>query len=494
VGEGFVCEAVWPEKFDDGGFDRQAVVAGTGVRLRDGEAVFVSSTSTVDRLHSVERPEGPVVSNSLACLVSAIGAQARLDHGGYLREMSSITKGIDDYDRTIPTTSEQVRLTYFRNLVWDGSRLTERDKPPEPEHLRDFAEYRDFVRSVLARLTENMSSGARRHPLRWLGTLSSGYDSATATTLGTEVGCDQAICFDRSRLNQPDSGEPIARALGIEPLVIERATWRRRAARFDRTPEVPFLAAMPTGELAPFAAAREHLSGRVLLTGFQGGAMWRLWAEDPSPRIARKDSSGLGFAEFRLVAGFINCAPAFWTALSVDRLAAIGRSEEMRPWVIGKRYQKPVARRIVEDAGVPRDLFGRENQPGVGGSLTKEPEFLGPESLADYQPWIRREAAAMGARWLVTVAVLDLVGRAAAPAVGLLATVVRRVDGIARRPSTHILRRRVERVESIVRPLAGGAAIRMFVFQWGLARQAERYRAPAEAATRARDSSRASSS
>lgn len=36
----------------------------------------------------------------------------------------------------------------------------------------------------------------------------------------------------------------------------------------------------------------------------------------------------------------------------------ISHSPEMRPWVLGRRYDKPIPRRILEEAGVPRGTFG----------------------------------------------------------------------------------------------------------------------------------------
>jgi hypothetical protein len=486
VGDGFACEAVWPDRFADGGFDRAAIVAGSGVRVRGGEVVFVPSTSTVDRLHSVERADGALVSNSLACLASAIGARAHLDYWRYLRDICSIVQGLDRYRRTIPTTRGPVRLTYFRNLVWSGGGLAERDKPAVTAPLASFEDYRVFLRETMAAIAVNMADGGRRHPYRWQGTLSSGYDGATVTTLGAEAGCAQAVTFDRSRRDEPDSGAPVADALGIEPIVIERASWYQKARELDPLPEVPFLAAMPNGELAPFAAARAHLEGRVLLTGFHGGALWGLRRLDPGPQIVRLDSSGLGLIEFRLIAGAIDCAPAFWTATRSAEISALGRSEEMRPWVVGERYQAPIARRIVEEAGVPRVAFGQRKQPGVGGALTQNQEFLGPESLADYRAWLRPRAATLGPGRLAVTAALDAVARVAAPVSGLTGAGARLADRVAARGTTRAARRRIESVETLLRPLGDGLAIRMFLFQWGLERAAERYPMPAERAVAGR--------
>jgi len=480
VGDGFACEAVWPSRFEDGDFDRAAVVAGSGVRLRGAEVVFVPATSTIERLHSVERPEGPIVSNSLPCLLQAIGARPRLDYWRYSLDLNTVTGGLDRYRRTLPMSTESVRLTYFHNLVWEGDRLVERDKPLEPRGFEDFAAYRAFLGDAIAGIAANMTSGAREESLRWLGTVSSGHDGATATALAAEAGCEQAITFDRSRRDEPDSGEPVARALGLELLTISRGGWYRTAVQFDRLPEVPFLAATPNGELAPFAAARPHLEGRVVVTGFMGDGMWIPTRFDTSAQVRRKDTSGMGLAEFRLVAGFIDCAPAFWTARQIADVVAITRSPQMRPWIVGDSYQRPVARRIVEEAGVPREAFGvGRKQPGVGGASVGEREFLGPESLVDYRSWLRRRAESLGRRRVLAVAALDVAGRLAAPALRVVARAARVALSASPGAPARRLRRFAERAERRAVASGDGLALRAFAYQWGLERATERYAAGA---------------
>ena len=38
------------------------------------------------------------------------------------------------------------------------------------------------------------------------------------------------------------------------------------------------------------------------------------------------------------------------------------RLEEMYPYYMNTDYDKPIARRIVEEAGIPRDAFGGKNK------------------------------------------------------------------------------------------------------------------------------------
>ena len=112
----------------------------------------------------------------------------------------------------------------------------------------------------------------------------------------------------------------------------------------------------------PTAVAR-----RLLITGFFGGQIWSVNPHDTTP-LARTDFSGLTLSEFRLGAGFINCDPAAWAGRQIEDVVRISRSEEMRPWVgdvSPPAYRRPIPRRIAEEAGVPRESFGRRKQPGV---------------------------------------------------------------------------------------------------------------------------------
>ena len=54
----------------------------------------------------------------------------------------------------------------------------------------------------------------------------------------------------------------------------------------------------------------------------------------------------------------------------------------MKPWSVAKSYDRPIARRIAEEAGVPRHLFGqvkkggpRRARSGEGGAGCKR-EFI----------------------------------------------------------------------------------------------------------------------
>ena len=387
VGPDWAYEGAWEGEFSAGSFDEVAVSLGSGVRIRGDEAIFVPPTSTIDRLcHMVSAAGTTLVSNSLLALLEAAGAE--VTDPKYQARATSIVKGLDECRSTIETSAGPAHLTHFRNLVWSSDRLERRDKPVPAKALGDFAAYRDLLAGTFTALAANMADPARRFPLAFLGTLSSGYDANAATALAARAGCERAICFETMGSGLPDSGVPVAHALVIEPIVIERESWRE-VPQLPGGTEVPFLAAGGGSGLIGFHGAQEHLMGTALVTGFYGDSIWNPEWSRLGPDIVRKDASGLGFCEYRLHAGFVNCAPAFWAARQVGEVVEIGRSEEMSPWVLGAGYDRPIPRRIAEDAGVPRDAFGKTKRAVPKAQPHRDPDFLMPEPKRAYFEWLR---------------------------------------------------------------------------------------------------------
>jgi hypothetical protein len=89
-------------------------------------------------------------------------------------------------------------------------------------------------------------------------------------------------------------------------------------------------------------------------------------------------------AEFRLLVGFVHCPVPYWGSRQIRDVNAISNSDEMRPWDVPGPYSRPICRRIVETAGVPRELFGVSKRMVAVGLR----HFLTPGSLAEYRRWL----------------------------------------------------------------------------------------------------------
>jgi len=375
------CEAIWAGPYDAGAFDRTDVVFGSGCRIRGARATFVSSASTVDRLQTLETPDGIWVSNSLACLLAVARATVDPLYPRYFEDFRTVREGLLRYRPSLASSRGPVRLTYYGNLEWDGGRLRQVSKPAPVRDFGSFVKYRAFLGQALRDLADNMGGRERRRPYDFLGTISTGYDSPTVAVLAREAGLATAITVDRSRGGASDSGEEIAARLGLGAHVVERDLWRRVALA-----EVPFIASDAKGEDVYFKGAEQRLVGTVLLTGFHGDAAWSKTSRPLNAEIVRKDQSGLSLSEYRLWIGFIHCPVPFLGIRQLADINAISRSPEMARWDWPRGRSRPICRRIVEEAGLPRHSFGIGKR--AASVLLFDEEFLSPGSLADYTGWL----------------------------------------------------------------------------------------------------------
>ena len=381
------CEAVWTGPYAAGDFDETDLVFGSGGRLREDSAIFVSSGSTVDRLQALETRDAAWVSNSLACLLASVDGRVDPSYARYFRDFKSVIRGLRRYKRTLATSAGPVRLVYFSNLRWDGQGLHAQEKVRPVRDFSSFARYRDFLTSSLCQLAENMTARERAHALQLLGTISSGYDSATIAALARQAGLREVMSFEQSRSGFDDTGREIAGALGLRLSAVSRTAWQSW-----RTPEIPFLAADAKGEEVHYTAAEPLLAGRVLLTGFHGDELWErvAWPLPLNADLVRSDQCGLSLTEYRLWAGFIHCPAPFMGARQFRAVNAISRSPELTAWDVGGAYNRPICRRILEEAGVQRHAFGMAKK-NTSVLLFERDTFLVPGSWSAFTAWLAEQ-------------------------------------------------------------------------------------------------------
>lgn len=382
--EEWLCEGVWAGPYDSGGLDRTDLVFGSGLRIRGDAAAFVSTGSTLDRLHSFVSPDAILVSNSLPCLLAFTGDSLDPGFDEYAALLSSIRGGLAGYAAELPTMVGVVGLTYFDNLVWDGRELRSTTKPTPSRDFSSYSAYRRFLDESMASIVSNAAAPQRKHPYGLMSTLSSGYDSAAVTALAQQSGCGEAFGFDVARDGGDDSGERIAEHLGIAFHPVPTHAWRS----IGGAPLLFLGAGISGGADVSFKAAEAHTAGRVVFTGFHGDKVWDKHTKDLGPDLVRADNSGADLSEYRLWAGFVNCAVPFWGARQIRDIVAISHSKELTHWDVSPGYSRPICRRIVEERGVPRELFGaRKQATNIG--VMRPWDFLTPELRADYFDWLR---------------------------------------------------------------------------------------------------------
>ena len=390
------CEAIWDGAFSEGDFDRSDRVFGSGGRVRAEGIVFVSSATTVDRLCSAEVDGRTLVSNSLACLAATGSLAFAPTETASLAVWRSTAKGIGAHLATLPCENGEIRITIHDNLLWDGRALA---RLPKPDPKRDFSrydDYRAFLTESMSALAANLRAPERALALDMISTASSGYDSSAVTLLASEVGVRDVITIERSRYGRDDSGMFVIEHLGLAPAVVERLPERVRPFL-----DVPLVVGDGYGRDVFLAGAEEKLAGRVLFSGYHGDIVWGLGVEGEAfgRQISRDVGiSGLSLTEYRLWIGFIHCPVPFLGARDVVQLHTLARSEAMAPWRLGVAYDRPIPRRLLEDAGVARDAFGVSKKvAGLLPSYRPDLDVLrerDPVATADKQRWFADHAPA----------------------------------------------------------------------------------------------------
>ena len=147
------------------------------------------------------------------------------------------------------------------------------------------------------------------------------------------------------------------------------------------------------------AHIEQHCSAAVLFTGYHGDKIWDIHTPEEflGEELAQSTGANFGFSEIRLKSGFINVAVPFILARNIRSIVAISRSDEMKPWSLHNDYDRPIARRIAESSGVPREAFGMHKK-GIAQHYYRLPQSRGLRRLFlqylkkryDLSPWFVR--------------------------------------------------------------------------------------------------------
>jgi hypothetical protein len=350
-------EAIWTGDFSAGDFDLTDQIYGTGIRIRDDRVVFVTAGTMLDRLWHCEHQGRFYVGNTLPGLLARAGLSLSDDYLSYPDDMKTMREGLSKYKRTIPTLSSDVHVAYYNNLVYDGTAIQEIPKPDNSPDFNCYVDYHGFLLDTARKLGRNMSDTRRKYPITPLGGISSGYDSGASTVVAREAGCRKAVTIENasSLLPRSDSGMEIAKYLDIEC-----TPYQHTPAAYKNEESVWGLVGRPAGLNLTIFDFPGPLC--AFFTGYRGDSVW-------APAILNRPDpfwtfsvDGLALCEFRLTQGLFHCVVPFWGAQKINQIQEINFQKDMEPWKLNRDYDRPIPRRIMEEAGVPRHLFGNRKE------------------------------------------------------------------------------------------------------------------------------------
>ncbi len=387
TGESAFVEGAWDGPFSEWAFADAAAFAGTGARVVPHGVLFASPSHVLEHLFIVTVDKQVVISNSLAFLLVKTVDDLSPAYRHVTRDMLNALAADSQVKQIkLPTAKGRIvhLCTYCNIFVSEELRWHRLTKSTLPVPAT-FEAYRATLKDVIARIVANAADTTRQHPFEPLATVSSGYDSPACAVLAAEAGCREAVTFTNSKEEceggSNDSGAEIARMLGMKVHEFDRTTYMTMA----NMPEAEFAASggLHDSIMAPVC---DTFAKRLVFIGTYGDTVW-----SPEPRLITPDLrvglfGGASWTEFRLRSGFFHFVPPFIGAKNHAAIQAITRSQEMKPWHVPGWYNRPIPRRILEEAGIPRGSFAVGKKAIVVDQVrsTSLSEVLTPASLESF--------------------------------------------------------------------------------------------------------------
>lgn len=281
----------------------------------------------------------------------------------YEVDFNTILFGINKYKEDIhvldnENMSTTVQVHYFRNIeITRNNDLCVQVKP-KVKDFQDFQDYYSRLMSAMSALHKNARDKNRYGQYGIVTTISKGYDAPCCAVIAKKIGCDTAVTFKAEGKHKNDSGVEIAQMLGYKHIIEKDAESYRK--RKDLV-EAYYIASGELGASISSCAFDEEFKGNLVLSGERGDRIWNRNATLTNNEFSFDDMvSELGKSEHRLWNDYITVPMPQYGATAWMSLHKIANSEEMSEYQLNNNYDRPIPRRILEEAGVGRELFGQD--------------------------------------------------------------------------------------------------------------------------------------
>jgi len=391
--KGALVEGAWDGDFENFNFHQSTAFIGTGVRKVQGELLVCGSTDRMAPLFSVHMEDEIYFSNSIN-FVLCMSQTSFLPLYPYYHHdiLAMIREGLYCLDGTTPLKDGHHLHIHFSNIaaIQPNGEVNYRTYG-SGEAPSSYESYRSILQKTMDQVLKNGADPARTHPLKSIATISTGYDSPATAAIARDAGCRDAITFYDSKSDQPhaDNGSKNAASLGMSCKEFDR--WEFKNIHPPVEPEFCFMAGTSN---APWAAMENELTNSILICGHYGGDVWdnkKIRHMDKLSSAWSRSGAGYSQFEFRLRVGYICIDPSLIALRHSDKLAEIFNSEEMQPWSVGGEYDRPAARRIAEEAGIPREQFGMKKRKTSHSGMKKK-EGLSEKGYESYTAFCEKSA------------------------------------------------------------------------------------------------------
>lgn len=366
-----VCEAVWDDKFENPP-KRTEALFGSAVITESKHAVFVPGKHSLEALFVLydNKSHKTLVSNSLAYLMSSAKINTKSDFFRAFEKIKhdsaveAVERGVDRYERLVLSTERYTpyRMMYY-NFSVDSLGRIKSYWNPLGTRFYSYDDYKEYLSKKTRDLFDNAVSAKRkRAKYNLMATISKGYDSTAAAVIARENGCQDALTLGVTVYDYNDSGAENGNRLGItvheRGHVLTSDIENLNIAFNEKQQKLAheFIATDGIGDDVAFLAFEDKIEDSLYLYGAYGDILWRRTPRVPAGMTKQIFEKSL--TEFRLRVGFVACPLiSLGSRYSAD-IYRITNSEELADYRVGGKYDRPIPRKIGEDAGLERMHFG----------------------------------------------------------------------------------------------------------------------------------------
>lgn len=400
----YFVAGVWDGDFQKGEFDTCTTPCCTGMKIKEipncEEVNLITPAHLQETVFSIRVDDKIYLSNSLTFVLEVSGSELLTTYKQYVADMGSILYGLksDKLVKRSPLVAGR-ELRYLRCCIAtiDKSLNIKESIRKSGLTFNNFLDYKQKVQKILADIKMNATDALRKHPYGMISTISRGYDAPSACVFAASVGCDEVFTF----CDKPyDNGSQIAKILGYKKI------HRVDSKQYIKNSKYLEAEALASGEGgATFIAFEELFRDKLLIIGNRGDSVYeRLHVNannDLDFHVGNQLSqSSLTIYENMLKNNSITISiPLIGGDCWLD-MKRISESEEMKPFSVGDYYDRPIARRLLEEAGVNREMFGQKKfGAGISYSLDSFSRIRSKMSVHSFESLIDFKKSFPGKKW-----------------------------------------------------------------------------------------------
>ncbi len=363
VKENWFVEGAWSGEFGQGDFLEADWFCGTGARNCGDKIVFSTPTHVTYGLYSVENlvEGGYSISNSLYLLMASENLRYDVDYVNYEVDFNTILDGINRYKNRLHVfdatgKEREVRIEYYKEIVISSQGKYESNNKKSTKTFTCFDDYYNRLIGSMRSMVDNAQNSLRSQMYGMVTTVSKGYDAPCCAAVAKKLGCNTALTFRPEGKYKDDCGTDVAKALGYEEVIEVDAN--EYLSRTDLV-ETEYICSGELGAQISFCSFDNYVRENILFTGERGDSIWGRFSHNRNNEFCFEDMlSHLGSCERRLWLNYISVPMPLYGASSWTSIYDISNSKEMTSWCVNNNYDRPIPRRIVEQAGVEREQFG----------------------------------------------------------------------------------------------------------------------------------------